>query len=292
MTLSPYFSTGPLAPFGRLGDCMPNYADHSSLDPSEEWLVKGRNLGTWFRDALRRAGTNINQLAAKTGISTSYLYDIRDDCLHGRVAPRQFKKVEASKIRQIAEALGADVNAGLRAFGYDPDGSVSTVPPELAHLDDDGRFHLARLMESLMRSGGVQPLGAQTVQVPIIGSVSAGTPALAAENIKEHIAIPTHLLEKYNPDECFAVRVKGNCLEGLHIIDGDLLICRSAAAAADRDIVVITSDENEAVTKRYREQGASRWVETVPSPPSRSERVTLNGVPRILGVKVGMYRAG
>lgn len=266
---------------------MPNPKDHDSYNPSAEMLLRGQRLGAWYRAALKRAGTNTNQLSKNISLSQSYLSDIEHDCLHGRLEPRAFKKIEEGVIRRIAEALRADVNGGLKAFGYDPE-PAPPVPSVIAELPEDSKHHLARLLESL--GAGAIPLNpAEVVSLPLVARVSAGGALFAPENIQGTLSVPAHMARTYDPEICFAVQVVGNCLEGLHIIDGDMLICRQTQTAHDGDIVVVASDDDEALTKRFRQENRYRWLETVPG-SGEPEIVHLSGDPRIVGVKIGLYR--
>lgn len=264
---------------------MANLKDHDSYNPSPEMLLRGQRLGAWYRAALKRAGTNTNQLSKKIGLSQSYLSDIEHDCLHGRVEPRAFKKVEEGVIRRIAEALAADLNAGLKAFGYDPE-PAPPVPSVIAGLPEDSKHHLARLLESL---GATVVNTSDTISIPILARVSAGVPLFDAGNVKGMLTLPAQVSGKYNPETDFAVQVVGSCLEGLHIIDGDMLICRQSQTAEDGDVVVVASDDEEAIAKRFRQEGRYRWLETVPG-HGEPEIVKLTGDPRILGIQIGLTR--
>jgi SOS-response transcriptional repressor LexA len=131
--------------------------------------------------------------------------------------------------------------------------------------------------------------------VPVLGRVSAGTSVFAIENIRERIPLPRSVVKKFDEKLVFAVRVQGDCLEGLHIIDGDLLICVQADAAENGDIVVVTveggGDEHEASTKRYREgDHGQRWLETVPMYPKLPQETRFDGKPRIIGVQISLFR--
>jgi len=93
-----------------------------------------------------------------------------------------------------------------------------------------------------------QSEGKGVFYLPLIGSIAAGRPVLAEENIEEYIAFPTRRKELKKAD--FALRVRGESMIGDHILDGDIIAVRSQPDANNGDIVVALI-EDEAVVKRF-----------------------------------------
>ena len=81
-----------------------------------------------------------------------------------------------------------------------------------------------------------QSEGKGVFYLPLIGSIAAGRPVLAEENIEEYIAFPTRRKELKKAD--FALRVRGESMIGDHILDGDIIAVRSQPDANNGDIVV------------------------------------------------------
>lgn len=258
-----------------------------SVGPTDEQRERGRAFASWLRGAIERSGLNGKALADKCGVSSTYIYDLLRD---GMNPSGVYKRPSESVIRSIAEVTGADVRDGLSASGYVADIGRPYTPQVLAALPLDAQRALSQFIESLPST--IMPLGgAETLLIPVLGSVGAGSAAFAAENIRERIAIPRQMVNtKLGDGEVFALRVQGDCLLGLHICDGDLLICKQQDHARDREIVIVIEGE-EALAKRYRESPTRRWVETVPAAGS-PEQVPLGDDARIIGVKVGMFREG
>ncbi len=128
-----------------------------------------------------------------------------------------------------------------------------------------------------------------TVAIPLLGKVAAGTPILAIEQLEDSVHIDACLV----PDrgrQIFALRVKGESMIGDGINDGDYLFVRKAPAATPGQIVVALIDE-EATCKRYYPEG-----DTIRFQPSNPKLVPLLvrksdfRSTMILGVVVGMYR--
>lgn len=79
----------------------------------------------------------------------------------------------------------------------------------------------------------------KTARIPILGSVVAGTPLFAEENIEGDVCIETNIAD---PENCFAVRACGTSMKDAGIKDGDLLIVRQQRLASDGVIVIASRD--------------------------------------------------
>lgn len=88
----------------------------------------------------------------------------------------------------------------------------------------------------------------ETIKVPIIGEVHAGTPILAVENIGGYEYVSrTEVISSY---EYFYLKVKGNSMINARIYDGDLVFVRKQDDVESGDIaVVITNDENISIKR-------------------------------------------
>lgn len=94
-------------------------------------------------------------------------------------------------------------------------------------------------------------VGVEVGRVPLVGSVPAGVPLDAIENIEGEIAIDT----SYLPDSSnFTLRVQGDSMKNAGIFDGDLILVRKQETAEDGEIVVALVN-GEATVKRYFRQG-------------------------------------
>ena len=86
------------------------------------------------------------------------------------------------------------------------------------------------------------------LSVPVIGSVAAGMPILAEQNIERYVPVPDYLTKDSN--DYFALRVKGDSMVNAGIIENDLVIVRSVHQANSGEIVVALSGD-EATVKRF-----------------------------------------
>ena len=90
---------------------------------------------------------------------------------------------------------------------------------------------------------------AQTVDVPLVGSVACGAPILAEENIEAKIPVSIKLARP--PHRYFLLKAKGDSMNQRGIDDGDVVLVRQQTAAKDGDTVVALID-NEATIKEFR----------------------------------------
>jgi repressor LexA len=92
------------------------------------------------------------------------------------------------------------------------------------------------------------PVG-NTVKIPIIGTIRAGEPVLALQNIEGYMIVD----EKFVKDgEFFYLRVNGNSMLGKsRIADGDLVLVRKQSCVENGDIAVVIVDGEDATLKRF-----------------------------------------
>ena len=92
-------------------------------------------------------------------------------------------------------------------------------------------------------------------KIPLIGTVTAGTPIFDVENLDGYIPLPS---EFENEKDCFALRISGESMINVGILDGDMIVAEKTCYAENGEIVVALID-NEATVKRFfRESGHYR----------------------------------
>ena len=89
--------------------------------------------------------------------------------------------------------------------------------------------------------------------VPLVGDVAAGTDVLAQENVEEVLPLPADFTGE---GELFMLRVRGDSMIDVGILDGDFVVCRSQAVAEEGEIVVAGIPGDEATVKTFTRQGA------------------------------------
>lgn len=103
-------------------------------------------------------------------------------------------------------------------------------------------------------------------KAPIVGSIPAGYPVLAFENIEGYADIP------YSDEgEYFFLRVSGESMKNAGIHTGDLVLIRRQKCADDGQVVAARVNGDEATLKRYKRQGDS--VLLLPENPDFEPRI-------------------
>ena len=123
----------------------------------------------------------------------------------------------------------------------------------------------------------------EAVQVPIIGTVAAGQPILAEQNIEEYFPIPSEYLPAGG--EVFILRVKGESMINAGIFNGDQVIVQQMNIAENGDIVVALLDDSATVKRFYRENGHYRL-----QPENDTMEPIIVSDVQILGKVVGLFR--
>jgi len=87
----------------------------------------------------------------------------------------------------------------------------------------------------------------ETGRIPVLGTVAAGLPLYATENIIDYEEIP---LKRKRTGEWFGLRIKGDSMFPM-IWDGDTVICKKSSNAITGQIVIALIDREEAVCKKF-----------------------------------------
>lgn len=142
----------------------------------------------------------------------------------------------APSVREIGEAVG------LR--------STSSVQYNLNALEEAGYIKRDSNLKRTIRIAG----SAQNVtHIPLLGTVTAGMPILATQQIEEYIA-----LSGISGNNLFALHIKGDSMINAGIYDGDIVVVEQTPVAENGDIVVALIDDEATVKRFYREKGHFR----------------------------------
>ena len=125
-------------------------------------------------------------------------------------------------------------------------------------------------------------------RLPLIGTIAAGTPLLANQNIEDIVAVPNQLLRTNAPD-CFLLRVQGDSMTGAHILPGDLVLIQPQATAENGDIVAVRLGE-EATVKKFARHGNRIELQAqnpnyAPIPLRKSDNAAIIG--KVIGLLRG-----
>jgi repressor LexA len=175
--------------------------------------------------------------------------------------------------------------------------SSSTVHAHLANLEKLGLLRRdpskPRAIELLDRVGRDVGSAVETAVdnvrsildrgLPVVGQVAAGQPVLAEENIEDYVQVPQIA---GGEDGEYVLRVRGDSMKDVGILEGDYVVVRPQDTAGDGEIVVALVGEEATVKRFFREQDHIRLQpENVAMEPIRSKDV------RVLGRVVGLFRS-
>lgn len=200
---------------------------------------------------------------------------------YGKITPKQqeileFIKSEILKkgyppaVRDICEAVHLKSTSSVHSHleTLEKNGYIRRDPtkPRAIEIIDD-TFNLARR---------------EVVNVPLIGSVAAGQPILAQENIEDYFPIPA---EHMPNADTFMLKVKGESMVNVGIFDGDYILVAQQSSAKNGEIVVALVEDSATVKTFYKENGHYRL-----QPENDSmEPIIVNEV-TILGKVFGVFR--
>lgn len=91
-----------------------------------------------------------------------------------------------------------------------------------------------------------------TIEIPLVGSVSCGLPIFAQENIEAQIPVSTKLIRK--SANYFILRAFGDSMNKKGINSGDLLLVKQQQVAENKDLVLALVDD-DATVKEFINNG-------------------------------------
>jgi len=218
------------------------------------------------------------------GISRFGFRDRENRMGYGKISAKQREILEYIKseilnkgyppaVRDICEAVDLKSTSSVHAHleTLEKNGYIRRDPtkPRAIEIVDDS-FNLTRR---------------EVVNVPLIGTVAAGQPLLAVENIENYYPLPA---EEMPNRQLFMLKVKGESMIQAGIEDGDRLLIEQQSEAHDGEVVVALVDDSATVKTFYREDGHIRL-----QPENDSMEPIIVGPDQkiqILGKVIGIFR--
>ena len=146
--------------------------------------------------------------------------------------------------------------------------SLSSVTHQLNQLELSGYLRRdpgkTRALEVLIDLPGTATENPDSIRhavgdaamVPLVGSIAAGVPITAAQQVEEIFPLPRQLVGK---GELFMLKVSGESMIDAAICDGDWVVIRSQATAENGEIVAAMLD-GEATVKTFRQRDGHTWL--------------------------------
>lgn len=204
--------------------------------------------------------------------------------------------MERQSLTPVQQKIYDYICQSVREKGYPPAvreigaavglSSTSSVHSQLNNLERKGyiRRDPAKNRSIEITDESVKGYGREILDIPVVGTVTAGQPILAQENITGHFPISPDFMRIPNK-ETFMLKVKGESMINAHICDGDIVIVEKTPAASNGDIVVALLEDSATVKTFYKEKDHIRLQpENDHMDPIISADVT------ILGKVIGLFR--
>ncbi len=175
-------------------------------------------------------------------------------------------------VREIGEAIGLS--------------SSSTVHGHMARLEEKGFIRRdptkPRAIEVLGEAGAAPTK--RTINVPVMGRVTAGLPIFAEQNVEDHFPLPADFV-RADQEDLFFLTVQGDSMIEAGILDGDYVLVRRQQYSSNGEIVVALIEDEATVKRFYKEHGHIRL-----QPENRFMDPIIVPSAQILGKVIGLVR--
>ena len=200
---------------------------------------------------------------------------------YGKISTKQKEILEFMKkeivnkgyppaVREICQAVHLKSTSSVHAHleSLEKNGYIRRDPAKPRAIEIiDNNFNLTRR---------------EIVNVPVIGTVTAGQPILAVENIEGYFPVPMD----YIPNtETFMLKVKGNSMVNAGIFDGDTILVQKQSHANNGDFVVALIEDSVTVKTFYKEETCYRL-----QPENNYMDPIYTSQVEILGKVIGLFR--
>ena len=143
-------------------------------------------------------------------------------------------------VREICEAVNLKSTSSVHSHleTLEKNGFIKRDPtkPRAIEICDDN-FQMVRT---------------EMASLPVIGTVAAGTPILAEENIDSYFPVPAEIVPNGAPS--FVLKVKGDSMINAGIFNGDQIFVQQCNTAKNGDTIVALIDDSATVKTFYKEK--------------------------------------
>lgn len=200
---------------------------------------------------------------------------------YGRISNKQKEILEYLKsqiinkgyppaVREICEAVKLKSTSSVHSHleTLEKNGYIRRDPskPRAIEIIDD-EFNLTRR---------------ELVNVPVVGTITAGQPILAVENIDSYFPIPSEYMPN---EETFMLKVKGESMINVGIFNNDKILVQKQSYAKNGDFVVALIEDEVTVKTFYKENGYYRL-----QPENDSMEPIIVPELNIQGKVIGLFR--
>ncbi|MCM1269936.1 MAG: transcriptional repressor LexA [Ruminococcus flavefaciens] len=189
------------------------------------------------------------------------------------------KEKEIAVFNYIKSRLSDGISPSVREImDYMGFKSTSTAHRYIETLVNEGLIEKSGNLNRTLRLPG-----SGAASVPIIGTVTAGQPITAYQDITGYVGFEA---DSYDPNDLFALKIRGESMINAGILDGDIVIVKRDSYAENGDIVVAFIDRSDATVKRFfKEDGHFRL-----QPENDTMQPIIVDEVEILGIVIGLKR--
>jgi len=169
-----------------------------------------------------------------------------------------------------------------RDFGI---GSLRGVTVHLDALERKGYITRSNTPRSIRVIHRDYQTSNRVTMLPLLGSIAAGTPIQAQENVEDLIPVPSEMVRSM--EHAFLLRVKGDSMSGEGILPRDLVVVKPQQTANHGDLVAVLIGD-EATVKRINFD--PKGIKLMPSNPAYEPIPIETEDARVIGKIVGLVR--
>ena len=165
--------------------------------------------------------------------------------------------------------------------------SLRGVTVHLDALKRKGYIERSKMPRSIQIKHPAYQTTQNVKMIPILGSIAAGAPILADENVEGMIPVPSEMVR--NIEGSFVLRVRGDSMVGEGIMPRDLVVIKPQSNASHGDLVAVIIGD-EATVKRIHFNKGKEGATLMPSNPNYSPIQIEEENARVIGKVVGLMR--
>lgn len=167
--------------------------------------------------------------------------------------------------------------------------STSTVSNDLSKLEKEGYIERSNLKSRAIKllvdneyEEDILSSKEETIDIPVLGNIAAGSPTYAEENIESYYPVPSHITKN---KDYFLLKVKGDSMIEAGILEDDLILVEKTNYANHGEIVVALIGDSATVKRLYKKNGQVMLI-----PENSSMEPIIPEYMEILGKVISLFR--
>lgn len=167
--------------------------------------------------------------------------------------------------------------------------STSTVSNDLSKLEKEGYIERSNLKSRAIKllvdneyEEDILSSKEETIDIPVLGNIAAGSPTYAEENIESYYPVPSHITKN---KDYFLLKVKGDSMIEAGILEDDLILVEKTNYANHGEIVVALIGDSATVKRLYKKNDQVMLI-----PENSSMEPIIPEYMEILGKVISLFR--